>query len=116
MAITDRREELVKIVREQMGPAALGESFTFELVPVAVPTVQGGMEIAYLLVISTRSPLIGGGHITNTSQPFTWMAGPGVIEKLVPIMIREIREHVAGILRNNDAPESARSPVQRPAG
>lgn len=97
--VTDRRTELSEQVHRAILRAALGESYAFDLIPLAVPDpASGGVEIAYTLAISTRSPLVGQGYITITSQPMTWMIGFEPVDLLVPQMISELRDAVAKVL------------------
>jgi hypothetical protein len=97
--ITDRRLELAGIVHRALLRAALGESYTYEIIPMVLPNQAGGVaEIGYVLAIATKSPLIGQGYITIISQPFTWMAGEDLVTNMISIMLTEIRSHVSKIL------------------
>lgn len=45
-----------------------GEDFAFDATTVVAPTPAGGVMVAYTLILTTRSPLLGQGPLMNVMQ------------------------------------------------
>lgn len=97
--VHDRRVEVSQWVMRELLRNALGESFTYELVPMAVPAGTGGVNVGYMLAVSTRSGLLGADqHMTITSKPFEFMMPEDGVREIVRACVTELRKTRARLL------------------
>jgi hypothetical protein len=101
--VRDRRTELAEHIQRAAGAYALGETYWFEIMPIAVQsnpvTDPNAVEVAYMLAISCRAPVPIGAYLTVTSKPFQFMAGEEPIGELVRTMIDQLRRDLAESVR-----------------
>lgn len=97
--VHDRRVEVSQWVMREVLRNALGESFTYELVPMAVPT-NGAMNVGYMLAMFTRSGLVGtdSPYITITSKPFEFTMPEEGVQEIVRACIAELRRARSSLL------------------
>jgi hypothetical protein len=100
--VQDRRSELSGDVHRAVQANALGESYWYDIVALAVqtdPARPESIEPAYIIAISTRAPVPLGAHISITSKPVTFMIPADAVAGLVKVMIEKLRADVAESLR-----------------
>jgi len=103
--VHDQRERVAGYVRREVLRNALGETYAFDVLPVTVPTGTGGIDVGYMLALSTPSPMIGTGqHVTVTSKPFEYMMSEETVQEIVRQMIAALRKAVADMLRIEEVP------------
>jgi len=98
--VHDRRVEVSQWVMREILRNALGESFTYELVPMAVPAGAGGMNVGYMLSVATRSGLVGSDHdwLNVTSKPFDYMMPEAGVQEITRACVAELRKARARML------------------
>lgn len=98
--VHDQRTRVAGYVHREVLRNALGETYAYDVIPLCVPDNRGGINVAYMLTLSTPSPMIGTGeHVSVTSKPFEYMMPEETVQVIVRQMITELRKAVARMLR-----------------
>jgi hypothetical protein len=96
--VHDQRTRVAGYVHREVLRNALGETYAYDVIPLCVPN-GNAIDVAYMLTISTPSPMIGTGeHVSVTSKPFEYMMSEETVQEIVRQMIQALRSAVARML------------------
>lgn len=95
----DRGEYVRGAVRRALLRTALGETFAYDVVPVCAPDGTGGVEVGYVVYVSTALPVPIGSRVAVASKPFEFDAGEDLIIRVVNAVVDSLRKACADALR-----------------
>lgn len=78
---------------------ALGESYAFDVVPVCAPDGTGGVEVGYIVYVSTPLPVPIGSRVAVASKPFEFDASEELITRVTLAVVESLRKACAEALR-----------------
>lgn len=92
--VRDRRTELAGYVYREILRNALGESYRYDVVPVCAPTGPEGLEVGYVLYVSTALPVPIGARCAVASRPFEFDADEEYVQRIVRAVLTQVRTAV----------------------
>jgi hypothetical protein len=97
--VRDRRTEVAGYVHRAILRNALGESYAYDVVPVCAPTGNGGLEVGYVLYVSTALPVPVGSRCCLASKPFEFDADEAFVGRVTEAVLTGLRKAVGEALR-----------------
>jgi hypothetical protein len=97
--VRDRSAEVREHVWRALLRTALGEAYKFDVVPVCAPDGTGGVEVGYVLYVSTALPVPIGARVAVASKPFEFDAGEELIGRIVSAVVESLRKARSEALR-----------------
>lgn len=88
--VRDRRTEIGEYVHREILRLAQGESFRYDVVPVCAPSGEG-IEVGYVLYVSTALPVPIGARVAVGSKPFEFDAGEDFVQQIVNAVLKSLR-------------------------
>lgn len=92
--VYDRSTAVREHVWRALLRTALGESYTFDVVPVCAEDRTGGIEVGYVLYVSTALPVPIGTRVAVASRPFEFDADEELIGTVVNAVVESLRTAV----------------------
>lgn len=96
--VRDRRTDVREYVHREILAYALGESYRYDVVPVCAPTGPDGLEVGYVLYVSTALPVPVGSRVAIASKPFEFDADEPFVQRIVRAALDQLRTAVRSSL------------------
>lgn len=90
--VQDRGSYVREAVRRALLRAALGESYAYDVVPVSAQDRTGGVELGYMVYVSTALPVPIGSRVSVASKPFEFDAPEELIVRVVGAVVESLRK------------------------
>lgn len=97
-SVRNRRTEVSEYVHREILLYGLGEPYRYDVVPVCAPTGPDGLEVGYVLYVSTALPVPIGSRVAIASKPFEFDADEPFVQRVVRAALDQLRTAVRSSL------------------
>lgn len=100
--VRDQGSNVRECVRRALLRTALGESYAYDVVPIAAPDGNGGVEVGYVLYVSTALPVPIGARVAVASKPFEFDSTEETIIRVANAVVESLRTAVRTSLMGSE--------------